>query len=170
MRIFLVGFMGSGKTTLGKPLATRLGYPFIDLDRFIEEKEDTTIPQIFATEGEAAFRLLEKKYLTEIIRDYKEVVVSTGGGSPCFHDNMRLMNENGLTVYLRIDPKMLADRLRSAKHQRPLVADKSEQELYDYITRTVTAREEHYGKANVIVANPSRDINHLVRILEPYFT
>lgn len=170
MLIFLIGFMGSGKTTLGRPLAARLGYDFIDLDRAIETGEGRSISEIFATDGEGCFRYLERKYLEEIIGHYKTAVISTGGGTPCFGENMALMNANGVTVYLKIAPRMLANRLQMAKVRRPLVEGKSADELLQYIERTLEERENYYGQANVVVGNPSRDVSQLVMILEPYLS
>lgn len=168
MLIFLVGFMGSGKTTLGRPLAARLGYRFVDLDRAIEEGEGMTIGEIFAVHGEGHFRALERRYLEEVIARGGDAVVSTGGGTPCFGENMALMNRSGVTVYLKLTPGALAGRLRSALVQRPLVAGKSPEELLEYITETLAGREVYYGRANVVVADPSRDVRRLVDILNPY--
>ena len=170
MLIFLVGFMGSGKTTLGRPLATRLNYDFIDLDRAIETGEGRTISEIFATDGEAHFRALERKYLEEVIAQHKKAVISTGGGTPCFNENMPFMNAHGVTVYLKIAPRMLANRLLAAKVRRPLVEGKSPEELLRYIEETLTERETYYGQANVVVGNPSRDVSQLLMILEPYLS
>lgn len=172
MRIFLIGFMGSGKTTLGRPLAAKLGdkYAFIDLDKMIEDREQTTVGEIFAQNGEDYFRSLERKYLQDIILRHDHVVVSTGGGTPCFSRNMELMNTNGVTVYLKLSPGMLAERLGSARASRPLLAGKSPEELMQYIIDTLDVREVYYGQANVVVANPSRDATRLVEVLQPYLS
>lgn len=168
MLIFLIGFMGSGKTTLGHPLARRLGYDFIDLDKAIETGEGCSVGEIFASKGEDEFRLMERRYLQDIIARGGKVVVSTGGGTPCFHANMELMNANGVTVYLKLSPGMLAARLAAAKVCRPLLAGKSLNEMEEYIVDTLAVREEYYQQANVVVANPSRDVAKLIDILEPY--
>lgn len=170
MLIFLIGFMGSGKTTLGRPLASRLGYGFIDLDKAIEQGEDKTVGRIFADRGEEYFRTLERRYLQDIIVRGGDVVVSTGGGTPCFNGNMELMNASGVTVYLKLSPAMLADRLSGARVCRPLLADKSPEELLRYIVDTLAMREEYYERANVVVANPSRDVTKLADILGPYLS
>ncbi|WP_071133764.1 shikimate kinase [Millionella massiliensis] len=170
MLIFLIGYMGSGKTTLGRPLASRLGYRFTDLDKAIEDGEERTIGEIFSTDGEAYFRDLERKYLQKIVDEGGDWVISTGGGTPCFGENMALMNASGVTVYLKIAPRMLADRLLAAKVCRPLVAGKTPDELLSYIEETLAVREKFYGQANVIVSNPSRDVTKLVQILEPYLS
>lgn len=168
MLIFLIGFMGSGKTTLGRPLAARLGYRFVDLDRAIEEGEGMTIGEIFSVRGESYFRSLERVYLQEVIARGGDAVVSTGGGTPCFGENMALMNRSGVTVYLKLSPERLTDRLLTARTQRPLVAGKSPEELLVYITETLAGREVYYGQANVVVADPSRDVRRLMDILSPY--
>lgn len=170
MLIFLIGFMGSGKTTLGRPLASRLGYEFLDLDKVIEEGEGATVGEIFAARGEEYFRTLERRYLQDIIVHGGNAVVSTGGGTPCFNGNMELMNTNGITVYLKLSPGMLADRLMAARVCRPLLAGKSPEELLQYIVDTLAVREEHYERANVVVANPSRDVAKLIDILGPYLS
>lgn len=170
MLIFLIGFMGSGKTTLGRPLASRLGYDFLDLDKVIEEGEGFTVGEIFAARGEEYFRTLERRYLQDIIVHGGNAVVSTGGGTPCFNGNMELMNTNGITVYLKLSPGMLADRLMAARVCRPLLAGKSPEELLQYIVDTLAVREEHYERANVVVANPSRDVAKLIDILGPYLS
>ena len=168
MLIFLIGFMGSGKTTLGYPLARRLGYDFIDLDKAIETGEGCSVGEIFASKGEDEFRLMERRYLQDVIVRGGNVVVSTGGGTPCFHANMELMNANGVTVYLKLSPGMLAVRLASARVCRPLLAGKSLSEMEEDIVDTLSVREEYYQQANVVVANPSRDVAKLIDILEPY--
>lgn len=170
MLIFLIGFMGSGKTTLGRPLAHRLGYGFVDLDKMIEEKAEATVSEIFAARGEEGFRALERACLEEVIAGGGDVVVSTGGGTPCFYDNMKAMNAGGVTVYLKLAPAALADRLAGAKTCRPLVAGKSPEELVRYISETLAVREVYYGEANVVVANPSRDVGRIIEILNPYLS
>ncbi len=169
MKIFLIGYMGSGKTTLGRLMASRLNYPFVDLDTLIEESEDTTIPALFASPGgEARFRELERYYLEKCMA-YEDVLVSTGGGTPCFGDNMERMNDQGLTIYLRFSPRTLAERLTKARTRRPLIDGKSPDELLAYIEETLPARETYYNKANVIIDTPPRDVNRILDIIGPYF-
>ena len=114
IRIFLTGYMGAGKTTLGKALARELHIPFIDLDWYIEERFHKTVGELFSERGEASFRELEKNMLHEV-GEFEDVVISTGGGAPCFFDNMEYMNRVGTTVFLDVDPKVLFSRLRVAK-------------------------------------------------------
>ena len=147
-RIFLIGYMGSGKTTIGKLLATRLGYSFVDMDAHIEEKQFKTISQIFAEKGEHEFRLLEQKCLHEVA-EYDNVIISTGGGAPCFFDNMEYMNSHGLTIYLKLTASELAGRLEAiGVSKRPLLANRKGEELRRFIAEGLSKREAHYEKAN----------------------
>src|SRR5690554_4762065 len=132
-RIFIIGYMGSGKTTVGKRLAKALSLDFIDLDAYIQSKYRKTIPQLFEEKGEKGFRELEHLTLREVAT-FEDVVISTGGNAPCFFDNMELMNGAGTTVYLQAEPNELADRLAASKTVRPLIAGKSREELVPFIT------------------------------------
>ncbi|MBO5849934.1 MAG: shikimate kinase [Paludibacteraceae bacterium] len=148
--IFLVGFMGSGKTTIGKVVAHRLGFQHLDLDVYIENKYHKTVSQIFAEVGEREFRDLERKALQEVI-DFEQCVISTGGGTPCFFDNMQQINSHGISFYLRVDSKVLADRLFYKGCKRPLLAGKNKEELLDYIEKTIAQRESFYSEAKVVI-------------------
>ena len=150
MKIFLIGFMGCGKTTLGKKLAYILKHQFIDLDSCIEEQEGKTISQIFQEDGEDYFRNLERVYLNRII-EKEDVVISTGGGTPCFFDNMDQMNENGKTIYINMHPKELLPRLLSSSSKRPLLSGIYEKEMLDYVFKTIRSREKYYYKAKIVV-------------------
>ena len=142
--------MGSGKTTLGKKLANILKYQFIDLDSCIEENEARTISQIFQENGEDYFRNLERVYLHRLI-EKEDVVISTGGGTPCFFDNMDKMNEYGKTIYINIHPKKLLPRLLSASNTRPLLSGIDEKGMLDYVFKTIRSREKYYYKAKIVV-------------------
>ena len=146
IRIFLTGYMGAGKTTLGKALARELHIPFIDLDWYIEERFHKTVGELFSERGEASFRELEKNMLHEV-GEFEDVVISTGGGAPCFFDNMEYMNDCGDTVFLDVEPAVLFRRLRVAKQQRPLLANKSDEELMDFICEALQKRHPFYSKA-----------------------
>ena len=122
--------MGAGKTTLGKAFAREMSLNFIDLDWYIEERFHKTVQQLFLERGEDGFRELERKMLHEVA-EFEDVVVSAGGGTPCFFDNMEYMNDCGDTVFLDVEPAVLFRRLRVAKQQRPLLANKSDEELTD---------------------------------------
>ncbi len=145
-RIFLVGYMGAGKTTLGRALAKTLGLQFVDLDCYIEERYHKTISQIFADKGENGFRELEKRMLHEA-GEFENVVISTGGGTPCFFDNMDYMNSQGTTVYLDVPVERLFIRLSIARHKRPLIKEKNDEELRAFISEQLEKREGYYRKA-----------------------
>jgi shikimate kinase len=149
MIVFLIGFMGCGKTTLGRKLASRLGYAFLDLDHVLEAQVGMNIAQYFSEFGEDAFRRLESEVLKKT--EYpKNTVVSTGGGLPCFFDNMDWMNARGKTVYIRLSPKTLAGRLESEKTKRPLLNEKHGEHLVKFITEKLEERESFYAKAKII--------------------
>ena len=146
IRIFLIGYMGAGKTTLGKAFARAMGLTFVDLDWYIEERYHKTVSQIFAERGEDGFRELEKRMLHEA-SDFEDVVISVGGGTPCFFDNMDYMNQMGETVFLDVDNQVLFRRLKVAKQQRPLLANKTDEELMAFIQEALEKRLPHYTKA-----------------------
>ena len=145
-RILLVGFMAAGKTTLGKALARDLGLQFIDLDHYIESRYRCTVSQLFAERGEEAFRQIEHNMLHEVA-EFEDVVISTGGGTPCFFDNMDYMNAQGITVFLEASVNVIHTRLTIARTQRPLVANKSAEELRQYITDMLEHRNPYYTRA-----------------------
>jgi shikimate kinase len=148
-RIFLIGYMGAGKTTAGKELARQLNLEFFDLDLFIQARYQKTISQIFQEMGEAEFRNIESNILKEV-GEFEDVVISTGGGTPCFFDNMDYMNRTGTTIYLKATPEALSARLNTCKEKRPLIKDKSEEELFAFVTENLEKREPYYSKATVI--------------------
>lgn len=145
-RIFLIGYMGAGKTTLGKAFARSMGLTFIDLDWYIEERFHKTVRQIFAERSEEGFRELEKRMLHEVA-DFEDVVIATGGGTPCFFDNVEYMNRKGETVFLDVSQEVLFRRLKVAKQQRPLLAQKNDEELKAFIADALGKRLFHYSKA-----------------------
>jgi len=150
MRIYLVGYMGCGKSTIGRKIADLLGISFVDLDKYIEERYFKTIPAIFAEEGEAGFREKERLSLNEVSQ-FENVVVGTGGGAPCFFDNMEVMNNNGVTIYIAPDTDVLAARLIKSKTERPLIAGKSIEELVVFIDNALLKRAPFYEKAKIII-------------------
>lgn len=149
-KIFLVGFMGCGKSTLGKKISSKLGKQFIDLDDFIEDAEGMTIGEIFEKRGEDAFRVLEKEHLHTIINAYDDVVVSCGGGAPCYFDNMKTMLENGVVVYIKLPAEVLVSRLKGETNQRPLVANLGEEELLDFVKSKLLDRIPYYTMSDFI--------------------
>ena len=165
-RIFLIGYMGSGKTTIGKLLAKKLGYSFIDMDHHIEEKQFKTISQIFKEKGEEEFRRLEQNCLHEVA-DFENVIISTGGGAPCFFDNMDYMNSHGLTIYLKLTAEELAVRLELVGiSKRPLLAGKSRDELRQFIAEGLQKREPFYEKAAYSLSGSIEDtVNQIFELI-----
>lgn len=148
MTIFLVGYMAAGKTTLGKALARELGYQFIDLDFYIEQRFRKRIPEIFAEMGEPGFRELEARMLREA-GEFCDTVVSCGGGTPCFADNMEYMNSAGVTVWLDATIERICQRLLIAKVRRPIVEGKDANELPPFIKNHLEARLPYYTLAKL---------------------
>jgi shikimate kinase len=164
-RIFLIGFMGSGKSTFGSKLAGALGYRFVDMDRLIEETAGMTIPGIFSEHGEHIFRKWEHDILLEICRKEK-IVISTGGGAPCHGEMMHIMNRHGATVYIKLPPIVLRDRLLKSKTDRPLIRGKSSIELKRFIEELLEEREKYYNQATLIIDGIEPDISELARKLK----
>ena len=153
IRIILIGYMGAGKTTIGKTLAKQLGVPFYDLDWYIETRMRKKVKQIFDEKGEEGFRVIEKNMLHEVA-EFENVVLACGGGTPCFFDNMEYMVGQGDVVYLKGTPEVLFRHLKMGKGVRPLLLGKNDEELLDYIRENVQKREEFYTKANHIIDIP----------------
>jgi shikimate kinase len=166
MRVFLVGFMASGKSSVGKKLSKKIGLPFIDLDSYIEKKFDSTIRSIMYNEGMEKFREIEKESLDTIINENEDVVVSAGGGTPFYFDNMKRMTDEGVTVYLEVDIPTLVDRLMHAKQDRPLIWGKSREDLTIYANDLFGKREKHYQQAKYTVSGKNFDLKALQDILE----
>ena len=163
MKVFLIGFMGCGKSTKAKQLAGRLNCPVIDLDAVIVEQQGATIAEYFAEHGEAAFRQLE----SETLRTYPypaTCVVATGGGLPCFFDNMEWMNANGKTVYLQMEPATLVSRLHN-RQKRPLIAHMNDEQLLAFIVQKLKERDPFYTKAQFIVNAFDLDAEQLEKLL-----
>lgn len=156
--------MGSGKTTIGKPLAAKLGCKFIDQDDIIEQRFGMSITEVFAKEGESEFRQTEHEVLAELSK-LENVVIATGGGCPCFFNNMELMNEHGITIYLKGDPKTLVHRLRDSHGTRPLIKDKSEPELIQYVKDKLTEREPFYSRAKHVIQTINLKVEDIVMLI-----
>ena len=167
-RIFLIGYMGAGKTTVGKILANLLGLSFIDLDYYIEGRYHKTVSQLFAEKGEENFRTIERKMLHEVA-DFENVLVSTGGGTPCFFDNMEVMNEKGKTVYLKVSVEELTNRLEVCKATRPVLKGRSGEELTCFIAENLEKREPFYRQAAVVFDAENmmteQDVQHISQSL-----
>lgn len=151
MRIFLLGFMGVGKSTLGRLLAEQLALRFLDFDVLLEEHQQMSISDIFARYGEVYFRKLEHDLLREVVQTNDQFVMGTGGGLPCYNHNMQFMNEQGQTIYLKSDPVAIAGRLGKSTGLRPLIVGKSALELYEYVEETLAKRDQFYAQANLVI-------------------
>lgn len=161
MRIFLLGFMGSGKTTIGEKLAEKLSYQFFDLDNIIEAKTQMKIDEIFYTQGEKFFRDIEKNELEKMfLKD--NYVLSLGGGTPCFNTNMEQMNESGITIYLKLRAEELFNRIiqfsDKERNTRPLIAGKNNDELMEFIEELLLHREPYYKQSKIIIPNATNQI------------
>ena len=157
-RIFLTGYMGSGKSAMGRLLANRLNYSFVDLDHYIEGKFHKTIAQLFQDEGEAVFREKEKLCLREV-GEFENTVIATGGGAPCFFDSMNYMNQQGVTIYLKLSPEQLVARLLKGKAGvRPLINGKTPDELQVFIATMLATRSGFYEQAQFVIQGNDQDI------------
>ena len=162
IRIFLIGYMGAGKTTLGKAFAREMGLTFVDLDWYIEERFHKSIRQLFTERGEDGFRELEKRMLHEVA-EFENVVVSTGGGTPCFFDNVEYMNTMGDTIFLDVNIQVLFRRLKVAKQQRPLLVQKTDEELMAFITENLQKRLPFYIKAKHVFNGEKLEDRHQIK-------
>ena len=169
MRIFLVGYMGAGKTSVGRSLALRLNLNYIDTDQFIEKRYHKKVSDIFASEGEERFREIERRILLEV-SEFEDIVIATGGGLPCFNDNMTIMNNKGITIYLDVPVEELAARLRTSKNIRPVLKKRTGSELIDFINESLSVRQSFYEQAKIWFRAGNMytkdDIEYLVKELE----
>jgi shikimate kinase len=165
--IFLIGMPGAGKTTIGRQLSSALNMPFIDLDEYIVSQQGQSIPALFAAKGQSYFRHAEAEALREVAAGAAGAIVATGGGTPCFLDNMDFMNAHGTTVFLKIPADIVAERLMMAqgREQRPLVAGKTPEQIKQFVTETLLSRLQFYEKAHITYQNPSREVTELCRLI-----
>jgi shikimate kinase len=163
-RIILIGFMGAGKTTLGKTLAESLTIPFYDTDALIENHTNSSVSSIFLNHGESYFRTLEKETIENLPKN-SSYVLAVGGGLPCFNNLMEVLNTLGTTIYLKHDVTTLTKRLINDSEQRPLVAEKSGDALISYIQEKVDAREIVYTKAQLILEQEEQTIEGIIHRL-----
>jgi shikimate kinase len=147
-RIYLTGFMGSGKSSVGRLLAHNMKMQFVDLDELIVKACQQSINEIFSLQGEAYFREIERRFL-HATREYSRAVIATGGGTPCFHNNMQWIKENGLSIYLEVSPALLSARLLNEQASRPLLSSLSEEELHTYVRQKLSEREPYYRQADI---------------------
>ncbi len=151
MTIFIIGYMASGKTTFGRALARKSGLQHIDLDFYIEQRFHTTIREIFATKGEKEFRRIENAMLREV-GEMSDVIISCGGGTPCFGDNMEYMNSRGTTVCLQASDDVIANRIIQAGNKRPLMAGKPKEEIISTLRQHMEVRKPFYDQASIIIS------------------
>lgn len=164
-KIFLIGFMGSGKTTAGRKLASCLGWEFIDLDELIEKDLGMTVAEIFASKGEDWFRIAEADALRKAGK-FKNTVISTGGGTPCYSGNMEFMLQNGITVYLRMTAESLARRLARSSAGRPLLKDLGKKELPGFVKAKLSEREQWYSMAEIKADTAGGNFFQLVSLIK----
>lgn len=167
MRIFLLGFMGTGKTYWGQLWSQQHRLDFFDLDAMIEKECGMTIAKIFETKGENYFREKERDTL-RTFGSKDNFILSTGGGSPCFFDNMQWMNENGITIYLQSDPQILKERLVKEKEHRPLIKKLADDEIITYIKDNISKRNKFYNQSGIILNTADITENTFTKILQEY--
>jgi shikimate kinase len=167
MKIYLVGYMGSGKSTLGYSLAVSLNYQHIDLDIEFETKYKISISDFFRKYGEPAFRELEHKLLADF-SNLTDLVISTGGGTPCFHQNMDFMNRTGLTIYLKASPELVLQRIQASGRKRPLFQLMQNNEPLQKITDHLQSRLAYYEQAGICIDAANPNIAELKRLILQY--
>ncbi|MCC6289772.1 MAG: shikimate kinase [Chitinophagaceae bacterium] len=167
MRIFLLGYMGTGKTYWGKLWAAQNGMNFFDLDHEIEQNAGMTIREMFEKHGENFFRQKEKEAL-HLFVDEDNFILSTGGGTPCFFDNMQWMNDKGITVYLNASASILAERLLKEKDHRPLIKNLTNEELIPFIENNINKRNKFYTQSRVILDTEKIANNTFDEIIRKY--
>ncbi|HVW61553.1 MAG TPA: shikimate kinase [Puia sp.] len=165
MKIFLIGFMGSGKTHWGKLLSAKLQLPFRDLDSLIVDKEQKSIADVFSEKGEEYFRYQEMETLEELAGREESFVLSCGGGTPCFFNNIEFMKKSGKVVWLNTSVDVLKGRLLKERMSRPLIKEISDEELKRYIIRKLSERKMYYEQADITVNEESITLEELIRLL-----
>ena len=165
MKIFLIGFMGSGKTHWGRKLSAKLNIPFYDLDSVLVEKEGRSVADIFAGKGEEYFRFAENEMLESLTGAQESFILSCGGGTPCFFNNIEFMKKHGKVVWLNTSVDMLTERLGRERSSRPLLADVAEGDLRRHIVLKLSQRRMYYQQADVVVSEESTTLEELIKLL-----
>ena len=158
--------MGSGKTTLGEKLANKLGKVFFDLDAEIESIEKNKIAEIFQTKGEDYFRKLEREILQRITANKQDYVMSLGGGTPCFNDNIILINQSGTSIYLKYNTGMLVSRLVNSKTDRPLLKGLNKEEVYHFVTNKLKEREVFYNQSDFTLEGNNLKVEDIASLVQ----
>jgi shikimate kinase len=162
-KIILLGYMGCGKSTIANTLSRMVQIPYVDLDEYIEEKAKLTIKQIFEMHGEIYFRKLEHTFFVELLNTSEEMIIGLGGGTPCYANNHELLNGEGVTsIYLKASIETLFNRLVANKSKRPLIADKSEEEMKEFIAKHLFDRSFYYNHAQHKVSVDGKSIEETV--------
>ncbi|MEI8202853.1 MAG: shikimate kinase [Bacteroidota bacterium] len=165
MKICLVGFMGCGKSTLGQQLADRLNLEFIDLDSTFEEKYHMQITSFFEWFGEAKFREFETQLLAEVL-EKDNYILSTGGGTPCFFDNMKNIKEKTFSIYIKVSPEILTQRLNHTKKKRPIIQNFKKDDLLSFIKNIIPEREKYYLQADLICESDNANISETSNLIQ----
>jgi len=165
MKLYLIGFMGSGKSVLGKRLASQLGLKHFDLDKQLEEKYKMTIPGIFSRFDETVFRQVESERLKFFVSSDENFVLSCGGGTPCFNNNMELINSSGISIYLKLDAKTLTNRLLTSKTIRPLIKNTPGENLLEKVSEMLEVREQYYNRAQIIISGINLKVDDIIASL-----
>jgi shikimate kinase len=163
MKIFLIGFMGSGKTYCGKQLSLKLHIPFYDLDELIITEAGKTINEIFAEEGEEYFRLKEKEILHTVTESHETFIMACGGGAPCYFNNIEYMNESGVTVWMNTPVDILHERLIKEKENRPLLKELSDEQLKSFIIKKFADRKMYYELAAIRIDDDQLSTESLIQ-------
>lgn len=165
MRVFLIGFMGSGKSHWGRILSSQTSWTYLDLDALIEKEAGKSIPDIFAENGEEHFRMLERDVLASTIEKYPNLILSCGGGTPCFYNNIELMKQKGRVLWLNTALPVLVERLKKEKQHRPLIKDVSDEELTQFIFKKMNDRRIYYEQAHLTIREDEADLNTLMQAI-----
>ncbi len=163
MKIFLIGFMGAGKSFWGQQLAQKIGVPFFDLDEQVINAEEKDINQIFQEHGEEYFRIKEKEVLHILSESHESFVMACGGGTPCYFNNIEYMNRNGISVWINTPVPLLVDRLLKEKEHRPLLKDLSETELKNFIAKKLADRRIYYEQASLFLEEENITLDHFIK-------
>lgn len=170
-KVILVGYMAVGKTTIAQLLSKKIGVKYVDLDHLIERKTNLSISELFKLKGEIYFRKVEHEIFKEIIENDENLIISTGGGTPCYADNHLFLNGKNLTsIYLKASLSVILERLKSEKKNRPLVASQSEEELKKFVAKHLFERNYFYNQATFKVAidnkNPELIVDEIIQLLD----
>ena len=164
MSVIFIGYMGSGKSTIGKKMAERLNFDYVDLDLYIEDKERQSIPELFKTKGEIYFRKIENRYLVEVLT-LKNTIISLGGGTPCYGNNMQLISDSQefKSIYLKASIPNLLERLFEERWTRPLISHlKNKEELTEFIGKHLFERSFYYNQATITISVDKKSVNEIV--------